>query len=358
MIPSRTRRRLFLAGLILVAVFIVAAGGARPRYNRIVFGAVPLAAALVCFGVACAATKRLRSVAGGVAFWLSAAIVMAAWFTPSLAGGVRPDPRIERSHVLLTFERDRLRQALFAELQPVQLQNCQIERFGDEGADGGYLMCGNLLSTARVAYSYGIEGRDQWGCEVSERLRVPVHQYDCFDLRRPVCATGQTTFHSECVGPAPRTDEESRVFDSVSHQLVRNGDASKRVVIKMDVEGAEWESLAQTPDDVLDRTDQLVIELHGVGFEHQLAVVRRLKQFFHVAHVHFNNYACAERIDPFPASVYEVLFVNKRITVAVGPASRDPHPLDARNNPWDADCQTPTTRWSYILPAGRPFSQP
>ena len=28
------------------------------------------------------------------------------------------------------------------------------------------------------------------GCQVSTTLRVPVHQYDCFNLNAPVCAGG------------------------------------------------------------------------------------------------------------------------------------------------------------------------
>ena len=65
------------------------------------------------------------------------------------------------------------RQALFEMLQPVVLSNCQLERFG-EAHDGGYLMCGNLLNGAQAAYSYGISGYDQWGCDVSTRLAVLV----------------------------------------------------------------------------------------------------------------------------------------------------------------------------------------
>jgi len=118
----------------------------------------------------------------------------------------------------------------------------------------------------------------------------------------------------------------------------------------MDVEGAEWETLLRTPSPVLERIDQLVVEFHGVGLEQQIEVVRRLKEFFHVAHMHFNNYACAERMDPFPAWAYEVLFVNKRITTARGPSALHVHPLDAPNTPGLPDCQIPLSRWSHAIP--------
>ena len=53
------------------------------------------------------------------------------------------------------------RHMLFAELQPARLANCSLARFGSAN-DGSYALCDNLLSSVASAYSYGIEGRDQW----------------------------------------------------------------------------------------------------------------------------------------------------------------------------------------------------
>jgi len=231
------------------------------------------------------------------------------------------------------------RQALFDLLRPVALSNCTLERFG-EPHDGGYLMCGNLLDKVEAGYSYGISGYDQWGCDISSRLGVPVHQYDCFDTRQPACAAGRTIFHAECVAGAPRT-EDGRPFDSIASQLARNGDAAKRLALKIDVEGAEWESFLAAPDEVLNRIDQLTVEFHWIQDQNSLAVVRRLKQFFEVAHIHFNNASCIDGMEPFPTWAYEVLFVSKRLAM-VDPAGRapQPSPLDAPNIPSLADCQT------------------
>jgi hypothetical protein len=230
-------------------------------------------------------------------------------------------------------------QELFDLLRPVALSKCRLERFGEVN-DGGYLLCGNLLDDARSGYSYGINGYDQWGCDVSTRLKVPVHQYDCFNLTVPACGSGRTVFHAECVAAGPRYEEE-RPFDAIAAHLERNGDATNRVVMKIDVEGAEWESLMAAPDEVLERVDQLAIEFHGVKQERYLDVVRRLKRFFHVAHVHFNNYSCETGLAPFPAWAYEVLFVNRKLDDE--DRSKTPGgllPIDSPNNPSLPDCQT------------------
>ncbi len=210
-------------------------------------------------------------------------------------------------------------------------------------------MCTNLLDAVQSGYSYGISGYDKWGCDMSSRLDIPLHQYDCFDTSQPECPTGQTVFHSECVGDTSKT-ERGRSFDTIPNQIARNGDGAKRIVLKIDVEGAEWDFFAATPDDVLQRIDQLVVEFHWVHDEKDqwlhdeekyVRVVSRLKEFFHVAHVHYNNFSCVGGLEPFPAWAYEVLFVSKRLGVADAvPKTRGPASLDAPNNPQIADCQT------------------
>jgi hypothetical protein len=231
-----------------------------------------------------------------------------------------------------------IRRLLLDEIQPVKLSNCELQRFG-EANDGGYLLCGNLLTGVRSAYSYGISGYDGWGCDVSRGLRVPVHQYDCFNLTRPLCEGGQTIFHPECIGPSTVV-EEGRPFDTLKNQIARNGDAEKHLVIKMDVEGAEWNSFLSTPDDVLQKIDQLVVEFHGSDRGHYIEALRKLKRFFHVAHLHWNNYSCSAAEHPFKAWAYEVLLVNRKIGVA-DPSGKIvlPHALDAPNAPGKPDCQ-------------------
>jgi hypothetical protein len=232
-----------------------------------------------------------------------------------------------------------VRQNLLEELRPVALKNWTLERIGSAN-DGGYLMCGNLLDDIESAYSYGIGPADDWGCEVSRRHNVPVHQYDCFDPGRPQCPGGRAVFHDECIAGTPAV-VESRIFDTLSRQIVRNGDARKTLVVKMDVEGAELDALMRTPQWVLARIDQLAVEFHGTD-ERYLDLVRTLKRTFHVAHLHFNNQSCAYRYSPFPAWAYQVLFVNKR-RAQVDPSLPPPvlpNPLDAPDFSIGRDCQT------------------
>ena len=231
-----------------------------------------------------------------------------------------------------------VRDALYTAFTPVQITNCTLQRFGNAN-DGGYLMCGNLMADAQSGYSYGINGDDAWGCDVTALTRIPIHQYDCFNTNAPACPGGHARFHAECVGPE-RAVLEDRPFDTIANQLAANGDNGKRLIVKMDVEGSEWRSLAGAPDHVLDAIDQMAVEFHDVDQPHFLDTAARLNEFFHVAHVHQNNYECRPGYDPFPGPVFEVLFVSKRIAEA-NPSviARGPSPLDAPNAIRLADCQ-------------------
>jgi hypothetical protein len=233
----------------------------------------------------------------------------------------------------------RLRKALHAELQPIALTNCGLKRFG-EANDGGYLLCGDLLGNVKAAYSYGISGYDGWGCQVATELKVKVHQYDCFNLTEPVCSAGATSFHGECVAGDPSTDHEGRRFDTPEHQIAKNGDAGRHLVVKMDVEGAEWETFLRTPDEVFDQIDQLVVEFHGVDKQQFVDAIRKLKNFYYVANLHYNNYSCTTLYRPFPAWAFEVLLVSKKLGIPDKSGKPpDVAALNTPNNPTVKDCQ-------------------
>lgn len=232
-----------------------------------------------------------------------------------------------------------IREAIARELQPVALKNCRLKRYGSKN-DGGYLMCENLIEGIESAYSYGVDREDNWGCDVSKQFLVSIHQYDCFTPHRPVCAGGTTIFHDECVGPKTETIE-GQPFDTIPNQIRKNGDAGKRILLKIDVEGAEWDSLMATPDASLERIDQMPMEMHGTDEQRFLDTIRKLKRTFYVVNLHYNNWACSADVAPLVATAYQVLLVNKRLGV-LDPSVRPPapsSPLNAPDNPKAPECK-------------------
>jgi hypothetical protein len=113
------------------------------------------------------------------------------------------------------------------------------------------------------------------------------------------------------------------------------------LVVKIDIEGAEWEALDAAPDELLASIPQLAMELHGFDDRRMLEVLRRLNRHFHLVNLHFNNWSCTSWAAPFPAWAYQVLWVNKRIA-EIDPSAPVPAPMSPLNAP-DAttrpDCQ-------------------
>ena len=232
-----------------------------------------------------------------------------------------------------------IRQAILEELRPVALKNCRLKRYGSTN-DGGYLLCENLIAGLEGLYSYGIDTEDNFGCQVSTEFRLPAHQYDCFTDERPSCRSVSPVFHDECVGPKAETID-GQPFDTLASQIAKNGHAGRRVLVKIDIEGAEWESIMATPDEVLEHIDQMPMELHNASGQRSLDVIRRLKRTFYVVSLHFNNQACDPAAEPYPSWAFQVLLVNKRLGALdasrSGKAPGDPP--DAPDNPHEPDCQ-------------------
>ena len=223
-----------------------------------------------------------------------------------------------------------VRRAIVAELQPVALKNCTLTRVGSAN-DGGYLMCDRLPAAIDAAYSYGVGKNDDWGCQISRTYGVPVHQYDCFNPARPTCTGGTFIFHDECV--ADRGEQrESRAFDTLENQLKRNGDSGRTLLVKIDIEAAEWDVILATPDHVLAAIPQLAMELHGHNEAKVLDAIRKLKRHFHLVNLNFNNWDCSMKFWPMKTWAYQVLFVNKNIGV-VDPTVPVPAPRSTLNAP-------------------------
>jgi len=123
-------------------------------------------------------------------------------------------------------------------------------------------------------------------------------------------------------------------------QITHNGDAGKHNVMKMDVEGAELDSLLAVSDEQLDLIEQLAIELHKIDRPKSIQLLEKLKRVFYIAYVHANNYSCNRAEPPFSSEANELLFVNKRLTTVDARETTVPvSPLAVANNPKKPDCQ-------------------
>ena len=216
------------------------------------------------------------------------------------------------------------------------------ERFGEQH-DGGYIMCLDDAPPGSVvgALSYGINGYDQWGTDVSLHFGVPVYEFDCFDARAPTSG-GNLAFRAECAKSA-RDNSTDPKFKTILEHLAETGLAgapAASLIMKMDIEGAEWRILAEEPAETLAKFRQLIFELHSfdnLGLHPTaLAALQKLRAAgFVPTHLHGNNCCPMMVVGPYQVpKVLEVTWVRLPRNQTCAKSMAYHLALDADNSGW------------------------
>jgi len=174
-----------------------------------------------------------------------------------------------------------------------------FERVG-ENYDGGYIICADGLKNSGLkgAYSYGISGYDGWGMDIAQRYKIPLYEYDCFNKNAPKpCSGCQVKFSPECIRGNNETNPNS-AFKTFTEHIKLNGQSNappSSLMLKVDVEGAEWNVFESENASTLSQVRQITTELHHLQHKHKhghyLKAVRSLLDAgFSIAHLHGNNH--------------------------------------------------------------------
>jgi hypothetical protein len=157
--------------------------------------------------------------------------------------------------------------------------------------DGGYVMIDDLAGLD-AAYSIGINDDISWDADLSAR-GVRIFQYDhTIDGVPEVLPNSQW----RKIGLDDRTNPD-RNMQSLPDMLAENGhSASRDLILKCDIEGAELWVIPKLPAGILSQFRQIVIEMHCFeamnqpSFMEQIRdTVTSLTEFHNVVHVHGNN---------------------------------------------------------------------
>lgn len=183
--------------------------------------------------------------------------------------------------------------------------------------DGGYLMIPLEHASNGVAYSFGICDDTSWDHDMA-KMGYEVYQYDHTIDKLP---EENPMFHWEKIGitGSLETDE----LKELSTLLKANGHFSlKHMILKLDVEGAEWDVFANITEDVLKSFDEIVVEYHGILDYKNCCNIQKALSNVHTTHapihVHANNYGkldfCGDIVMP---DVLEVTYINRNICETV-----------------------------------------
>ena len=120
---------------------------------------------------------------------------------------------------------------------------------------------------------------------------------------------------------------------------VRNKSNEGDLILQMDIEGAEYQTILATPIDILRRFRIIAIEIHNaqswfspIAWETVQAFFQKLLADFHVVHNHPNNncpFIDADEI--LMPTVFELTLLRKDRAAPEGFVTDFPHPLDQPN---------------------------
>jgi hypothetical protein len=170
---------------------------------------------------------------------------------------------------------------------PVGVKSLKKIRVGRIG-DGGYVMIDDFKDI-RTAFSLGIGGDVSWDLDIARR-GIRVMQYD-HSVAHPPQQHENFMFHRKMIGA-----EKNESSESLASVLRDYGEPGRGNILKIDIEGAEWDVLDSAPIEELDRFHQIVGEFHDFEevydtqwYNRAVRVMAKLLTRFAVAHVHGSN---------------------------------------------------------------------
>ena len=217
-------------------------------------------------------------------------------------------------------------------LRPMQSPDLELTRVG-AATDGGYVMAKPIKASGAI--SIGVGSDVSWDADIGNR-GIPVAMFD-HTVRKPPAHVPTGTFHRIGIGPTSTTN--TKPLDQL---IALAGFAGRTdLLLKMDVEGAEWSALTRPQPADLQPFTQIVLELHGLSaLRQETTGVQLTHALEHISsthvpvHVHPNNYDELVRFGNwwFPNAI-EVSFVRKDLIENPTPATSLRTDLDAPCDP-------------------------
>lgn len=205
-----------------------------------------------------------------------------------------------------------------------------LVRLGGSG-DGGYLVPDDYEGIG-ACFSPGVSAIANFELSMAAK-NIPSYMAD-YSVDGPPIKHASFDFEKKFLG-VTNDDVYIRLGDWVERKAKGDFD----LILQMDIEGAEYAVLLDTPEAVLQRFRILVIEFHGLnrlaantGIELIEAVFNRLTKYFDIVHIHPNNCSTVLRHGELNIpSVMEFTFLRKDRNQASGYAKVFPHALDEKN---------------------------
>lgn len=219
-------------------------------------------------------------------------------------------------------------------LTPWDISGRSKLRIGNAG-DGGYVAL-DMLRPEQPVYSYGVGPDSSFDFSLGQRGHQ-VFMYDHTVEGPRGAKPSNCHFIREGIAPVPTPGQP---LDTLENHLARNGHLGRRdLILKMDIEGAEWPVFGALPGGVFTGFEQIMVEVHGLrrlgNGPHRRAVhaaLSRLAARFTLFHVHANVWGGLALVEGLPvANVLELSYVRSDLVERVPSRTLYPTSFDRSN---------------------------
>lgn len=218
-------------------------------------------------------------------------------------------------------------------MAPKNVAGLNLVRAGGDN-DGGYLIPDDLDGIS-ACLSPGVDLIATFEAQLAAR-GIPSHLVD-YSVSEPPSEINPASFTRKFLG-ATTNGNIVTLADWMNDVLPEE---AEDLILQIDIEGAEYETLLAAPPEVLDRFRIIVIELHNLGslgdrsfYRLFSAFMQKLTANHHVVHAHPNNVRppISVRGLQIPPLIELTLWRNDRFDADAphGPTIL-PHPLDQAN---------------------------
>jgi hypothetical protein len=240
------------------------------------------------------------------------------------------------SHLWMPEVGERVRRTLSI-LRPFRVGNASKTRLG-RANDGGYVMVDDFADVD-CALSLGIDSDVSWDLAVAAR-GIKVVQFD-HTVAGPPDDHAMFEFHRTQIAP----DDTANTVSIQTLLRQRQAAGDRKIILKIDIEGDEWSTLADIDEADLRVCSQIICEFHTLNqlrdetfAEIAQRCFTRLSADFFVCHVHANNCGNVYNVGNVlvPESL-EVTFASRAHYQPVDSVEIFPTPIDMPNQAGRAD---------------------
>lgn len=211
--------------------------------------------------------------------------------------------------------------------------------------DGGYVMIDDF-SPEMIVYSFGIGRNVSWEADLAKQ-GIQCFMYDHTIKKLP---QKHKLFHWHKAGICG--NEPVKDCKTLDEFIKINGhEGNNNLILKMDVEGAEWEAIVAAKKESLLQFKQLVFEFHGLcskyQYDHICSVLEKINESHQVVHVHgtnYDDYILVKNI-VMPCCL-EVTYARKNDYDFIDNKSFYPTPLDRPDD--SSKCDIPLGIWNNV----------